>query len=446
MKNRKRGTVPINTPKIVILGAGLSGLSAAYHLNQSSAVFEKEDKVGGLCRSIQINNFIFDYGPHILFPKDAYVARLIKRLLGNNLHIQSREAYIYHRYCDVYTRFPFQSHLYGLPVSVVKDCILGFINTLEKKQKKPRHYEDWIIWNFGGGIAKQLMIPYAKKIWTISPKRMNFAWVWNRVPRLSLGDLLDGALQDNPKLFGFNTEFWYPLHGGIEGLPFSFLSRVKNIHLNKKMSRIYLKQKCVEFSDKTKVDYERLISTLPLPELIKRIDSVPKSVRKAAQSLKNNSVYCVNLGVEREKISPHHYIYFYEPDFAFHRISFPMNLSPHTTPKGHSSVTTETSYSRYKKISRENIVDRIIEDLIKAKILFPDDKIVVSDVADLKVAYVIYDLDHRKNVNTIHRFLRQHDIFPCGRFGEWEYFNMDHSIASGKRTAEEINKISIKQS
>ncbi len=424
----------------VILGAGLSGLSAAFHFKENYEIFEKEDRVGGLCRSIHVDDFIFDYGPHILFPKDPYVAQLIRDLLSTNLHIQLREAWIYHKLYDVYTRFPFQSHLYGLPIPVVKDCILGFFNTLKKSDKKPNDYEDWIIWNFGEGIAKHLMIPYAKKIWTISPKRMNFAWVWNRVPRLSMEELLDGALQDNPKLFGFNTEFWYPIQGGIEGLPFSFLSNVKNVHINKEMTCISLRHKWVEFSDKTKADYENLISTLPLPELIKRIDDVPKSVRKAAQALKNNSVYCVNLGVEREKISPHHYIYFYEPEFAFHRISFPMNLSPHTTPKGHSSVTTETSYSRYKKISRENIVERVIEDLIKAKILFPDDKIVVSDVADLKVAYVIYDLDHRKNVNTIHRFLGRHDIYPCGRFGEWEYFNMDHSIASGRRIVEELNR------
>jgi len=426
---------------ILILGAGLSGLSAAHHLNHGCELFEKEEKVGGLCRSIHIDDFIFDYGPHILFPKDPYVARLIKNLLGKNLHIQSREAWIYHYFCDIYTRFPFQSHLYGLPIPVVKDCILGFFNTLKKEYVKPKNYEEWIIWNFGQGIAKHLMIPYAKKIWTVSPKTMNFEWVWNRVPRLSLEDLLDGALEDNPTLFGFNTEFWYPLHGGIEGLPFSFLSKLKNVHLSKEMTRVDLNQKCVEFRDNTKVHYEHLISTLPLPEIINRLDNVPSGVREASQGLMHNSVYCVNLGIARERISPHHYIYFYEPDFSFHRISFPMSLSPHTTPEGHSSVTTETSYSRYKRISRENIVERVIEDLIKAKILFPDDNIVVSDVADLRVAYVIYDLDHRKNVKKIHAFLRKHDIIPCGRFGEWEYFNMDHSIASGKKAAEEINKL-----
>lgn len=427
--------------QIVILGAGLAGLSAAYHLKEDYEIFEKEDKVGGLCRSIQTDGYIFDYGPHILFPKDEYVARLIQRLLDKNLHIQSREAWIYHKFCDVYTRFPFQFHLYGLPVPVVKDCILGFFNTLKKKDKKPKHYEEWIIWNFGEGIARHLMIPYAKKIWTISPRSMNFEWVWNRVPRLSMDDLLEGALHDNPRLFGFNTEFWYPIHGGIEGLPVSFLTRVKNIQLKREARKVYLRKKCIEFSNGTRVYYEKLISTLPLPQIIKLIDEAPPEVTRASQELMHNSVYCVNLGVLREKISRYHYIYFYEPDFVFHRISFPMNLSTHTTPEGHSSVTTEISYSEHKRIRKENIVERVIEDLIKAKILFPDDRVVVADVADIKCAYVIYDLHHRKNVKAVHDFLRRHHIFPCGRFGEWEYFNMDHSIASGMRTAEEINNL-----
>lgn len=425
--------------KVAILGAGLAGLSAAYYLKEDYEIFEKEEKVGGLCRSIHIDDFIFDYGPHILFPKDKYVSKLIKKLLNNNLHIQSREAWIYHKLSDVYTRFPFQSHLYGLPVSTVKDCILGFFNTLKKKDKEPQNYEEWIIWNFGEGIAKHLMIPYANKIWTISPKKMNFEWVWNRVPRLSMEELLEGALHDNPRLFGFNTEFWYPFHGGIEGLPFSFLTKVKNIKLKKEATKVYLSKKYVEFSDGKKVFYEKLISTLPLPEITKCIENVPQEVRRASQELKHNSVYCVNLGINREKISPYHYVYFYEPDFLFHRISFPMNLSSYTTPKGRSSVTTEISYSKSKKISKENIIERVVEDLIRAKILFPDDRIVVSDAADIQCAYVIYDLDHRKNVKKIHDFLRKHHIYPCGRFGEWEYFNMDHSIASGKKIAEEIN-------
>lgn len=427
--------------KITILGAGLSGLSAAYHLDEDYEIFEKEDRVGGLCRSIKKDGFIFDYGPHILFPKDEYTQELIKELLPENLHFQQREAYIYHGKYDIYTRFPFQSHLYGLPVPVVKECIIGFFKALQRTEETPRDYEEWIQWNFGDGIAKHLMIPYAQKIWTVPPSEMNFEWVWNRVPRLSLDELLEGALHDSPKLFGFNKEFWYPYHGGIEALPLAFEPRIKNLHLNSEVKKIYVNKKCVEFNDNKKVYYEQLISTLPLPEVIKYADEVPRDIQKAGRDLENNSVYCVNLGIERENISPFHYVYFYEPEFLFHRISYPMNFSTHTTPENCSSVTTESSYSRYREISRENIIERVFEDLVKAKILFSDDKILVSDVADLKYAYIIYDKDHRKNVDKIHYFLKEKSIFPCGRFGEWEYFNMDHSLNSGKKAARQINKI-----
>lgn len=430
--------------EITILGAGLAGLSTAYHLEKDYQIFEQNDTIGGLCRSKTVENFTFDYGPHILFPKEKHITELIKKLLGNNLHIQSREAWIYHMYCDKYTRFPFQAHLHGLPVSVVKECLLGLFQALQGEKKgtgQPENYEEWIYWNFGEGIAKHLMIPYAKKIWTVHPKDMNYEWVKYRVPRPKLEDVLEGALSDNPRLFGFNTQFWYPLRGGIEALPRSFLPKINKVNLKKKATRIYAQERKAEFNGTDTISYKLLVSTLPLPEIIKLIDKVPDDVQIASQELQHNSVFCVNLGIEREKISNKQWVYFYQEDFSFHRISFPMNFSPYVAPKGKSSISTEIAYSRFRPMSKENIVGRAAEDLIKSKILFPDDKILVSDVLDMKYAYIIYDHHHRTNVARIHSFLRSHGIYPCGRFGEWEYFNMDDSIDSGKKIAEEINQL-----
>jgi len=429
-------------PEVIILGAGLSGLSTAYHLKGNYEIFEQHERVGGLCRSEKAGNFIFDYGPHILFPKYKHIADLITNLLGNNLLIQSREAWIYHKSCDTYTRFPFQAHLFGLPVSIVKECLLGLFHALAEGEKiySPNNYEEWIDWNFGKGIAKHLMIPYARKIWTVSPKDMNYEWVKYRVPRPRLEDVLEGALSDNPQKFGFNTQFWYPLKGGIEALPQSFLPKIKKVHTKKKATRIIPGKKWIEFNGSDRVSFERLVSTLPLPEVIKLIKEAPDDVRKAAQDLQHNSVLCVNLGIERERLSHKQWVYFYEDDFSFHRISFPMNFSRHVTPKSCSSISMEVSYSSYKSINKETIVERTIEELIKAKILAPDDKITVSDVLDMKYAYIIYDHNHRKNVMKIHDFLRSHNIFPCGRFGEWEYFNMDDSLESGRKMTEELNK------
>src|SRR5206468_2559312 len=108
-----------------VLGAGPTGLSAAYHLGEGSLLLEQNETVGGWCRSIHDNGFTFDFAGHIMFSNDPYVHHLYRKLLGENVHWQDREAWIYSK--DVYTRYPFQGALYGLPPQVLKECIVGAI-------------------------------------------------------------------------------------------------------------------------------------------------------------------------------------------------------------------------------------------------------------------------------------------------------------------------------
>src|SRR5688500_8368155 len=110
-------------PPTVVIGAGPTGLSAAYHLGEEALLLEQQDRVGGWCRSIVDRGFTFDYAGHIMFSQDPYVHELYKLLLGDNLHWQDREAWIFSK--NVYTRYPFQGALYGLPSEVIKECIMG---------------------------------------------------------------------------------------------------------------------------------------------------------------------------------------------------------------------------------------------------------------------------------------------------------------------------------
>src|SRR4051794_9172748 len=112
-------------PPVVIIGAGPTGLSAAYHLGKESTLVEQADRVGGWCRSIEDHGFTFDMAGHIMFSNDAYVHEMYQLLLGDNMHWQDREAWIYSK--QVYTRYPFQGALYGLPHEVLKECIVGAI-------------------------------------------------------------------------------------------------------------------------------------------------------------------------------------------------------------------------------------------------------------------------------------------------------------------------------
>ncbi len=429
--------------RTMILGAGLAGLSAGLHLTSGYDLYEKEARAGGCAKSIYTEGFAFDHGPHILYSVDPYATQLIKRLLNDNFHAQGREAWIYHASTDVFTKFPFQANLHGLPVSIVKECIMGVMEAIRKKEQgdaqAPKNYEEWIYQTFGEGIAKHLMIPYSEKIWTISPKLMNYEWIGRRVPTPSLDQILEGALKDSSQLVGFNNEFWYPLDDGIEALPKSFLPHVAKPKTQMRATRISHKKKVVEFSDGSRQNYDFLISTLALPTVVKLIEDAPSYVVQAADELEYNSILCVNFGVNREKITNQHWLYFYEPDFYGHRVSFPMNLSPNTTPKGKSSVTCEVAYSKHRKLNRENAVERVVEDLIKTGIMNPDDTVCAENVKGITPAYIIYDLNHKKNTTIIREWLQEQDIYSCGRFGEWEYYNMDHSIMSGKRAAEWVN-------
>jgi UDP-galactopyranose mutase len=183
---------------------------------------------------------------------------------------------------------------------------------------------------------------------------------------------------------------------------------------------------------------EKIISSIPLPDLVGILHDPPEEVVKAAGSLVYNSLVCVNIGVKRPGIIDKHWLYFPEEEFIFNRMSFPMNFSEHTTPGGRSSILVEVTH-REAGVDPGRTRDRVVEDLKKTGIITERDVIEVCDTSAFKYAYVIYDLDHRKNVGIVHDYLDGNGIIPVGRFGEWEYFNMDKAILSGRNAASSVS-------
>ena len=429
----------------VILGAGLSGLTAAYTFQQAGEdhwqVYEREDRVGGLARSTAVGGYLFDFGPHILFTIDREMEALVRDLLGDNFHAQERQAFIYHAACDLYTRFPFQAHLYGLPIPIVQECLVGLVEAARKQARgdfQPANYEEWMRGFFGDGIAERLMIPYAKKIWTVEPSTMDFSWIGRRVPTPEYDRIIAGALSSDVAQVGATAQFWYTKTGAIEPLPQALGARVRNVHLSRTLERIELPEKQLVFADGEVVPFERLVFSFPLCFLPRFVRNLPVEVERACRGLRYQGIYCINLGIDRPKISDKHWVYFYEEPFPFHRLSFPATFSPDTVPPGKSSIATEVAFSKERPLDKDRAVEQTIEALKLAKILTPDDSIELVHTVAIEPAYVIYDLDHAKNLAVIRDYLREHGIHNVGRFGEWQYFNMDHSMRSGKTAAEEI--------
>jgi protoporphyrinogen oxidase len=427
----------------VILGAGLAGLTAAYTLQELGhdhwQVYDREERVGGHARSVEIDGYTFDFGPHILFAADPEIGALIRDLLGTNFTAQSREAFIYHHaFGGLYTRFPFQAHLHGLPENVVLDCLSGLVRAVELQARgefDPQNYDEWRRGFFGNGIAEHLMIPYARKVWTVEPSEMDFNWIGRRVPTPDVERILAGALSNDVTQVGATAHFWYPKHGGIEALPRALGEHVQNVRLGREVERIEIASRVLTFSDGERVGFGRMIYTLPLSQLGALVSDLPERVRDAVSALRYQGIYCLNVGIDRPSISDHHWVYFYEDGFPFHRLSFPANFTPTNVPEGKSSISMEIAYSEVRPLDRDRVVDDALQALRTAGIIRDDDRIELVHAEEILPAYVIYDVDHAANVNLIRSWLAEHDILLAGRFGEWQYFNMDHAMSSGREAA-----------
>lgn len=436
----------------IIIGAGLTGLSAAYHLREGYVLIERGDRVGGVCRSATLEGFTFDHAIHILYTRDPYAASLITQtLLKGDYHSQQRESWIYLN--GIYTEFPFQANTFGHPPEVIAECVLGLIQATYQNGPcpPPVNFRNWICRTFGDGIAKHFMIPYNKKVWAMDPSLMDFSWIAERVPQPDIRSVLLGALQPAQRKIGFNNDFWYPKTGGIETLSRGFLPYVKNLKLRSTVSRINTKERTLvvrtpEEKEYT-LGYSKVVSTMPLPAVVSLLDEASESVRAAAAQLQGNTVYAVNIGIEGEiepkcrqdlpvKPGKFHWVYFPSEDFVLHRLSFPKNFSPNMCPEGMSSIQVEVSSSPHRPVNKETIIEVVVAELRRAGIIRPCTRIVLKHMLTLTPAYVIYDLRHRENVDLIRAFLQERNIYSCGRFGQWEYLNMDHSILSGKKAAE----------
>ncbi|MGH6609559.1 MAG: protoporphyrinogen/coproporphyrinogen oxidase, partial [Burkholderiaceae bacterium] len=478
---------------VVVIGAGPTGLSAAYHLGADSLLLEQNATVGGWCRSIQDQGFTFDYAGHIMFSNDAYVHQLYRKLLGDNVHWQDREAWIYSK--NVYTRYPFQGALYGRPADVLKDCIVGAIEARfgrlkestpakpvatgssvcagkaesltdvadccadgiaestvplvaahrlarssgEPRNFEPRNFEEFIYKVWGAGVAKHFAIPYNRKLWAVPLAEMETSWLGGRVPLPDLEEMIEGALHPVAKPVGPNARFGYPLRGGFQALVEGFLPLLKGeLRTGARVARVIPSAHEVQLDDGSSYRYQKLISTAPLPSVIRMMGAeVPEQVATAVRYLRHVSVRCVNLGIAREKLTEKHWIY-YPEDSVFHRIFVQGNASRHCNAPGGFGLTCEITYSPSKPLPCEGeaLIDRCIADCIAVGLLREDDAVIARNQIDMPYAYVVYDHARKRNVEIIREWLLGHDILLAGRYSEWEYYNSDHAFVAGRKAAD----------
>lgn len=420
---------------IIILGSGISGISAGYHLNKKGdkpIIFEKNDDWGGLCANFTINGFRFDKFVHVSFADDEY----IKNLFESSSPLYEHPSLCYNYYHGTWLKHPAQNNLAPLPSDEKVKIINDFVSRPQKAVDEIQSYDEWLRCQFGNYFAENFPFRYTRKYWGVEAKELETKWVGIRIHSPDLEQVLKGSYEVQKDNFYYTNFMRYPKKGGFR----SILDKCRDgldIRLNKEVVRIDTKAKIVYFSDNSTQSYDRLISSLPLPEIAKMVDDVPNDVLKAAAALRHTSGYMVSLGFKSPDVAKYLWFYIYDEDILSSRVYSPSIKSADNAPNGCSSLQAEIFFDSKSRIpNKDEVLNNTIEKLCSMG-LFSKDDIAVSDIRFEKYANVTFDHDIYKNREIVLEFLRKSGIESIGRFGKWEYLWTHQAFKSGMEVAKQ---------
>ena len=335
-------------------------------------------------------------------------------------------------------------NLHGLPTEIIADCIQGY--AMRKTSiKNPQNFEQWVLKHFGAGLGKHFFFPFDSKKNAFPAKNLSVSWMGRFVPKTNLQDMIKGALAENTKAVGYNSNFLYPKKGGIQFWVSKISQKLKNpIKTGFCVTSVDMKNKMVHFSNGHAEPFEQLISTMPLDHLLTNAQGIAPTLQRSAQNLLCNCVVNFNLGIKRENLSRKHWIYVPEKKYPFYRLGFWHNFSQSMAPKGYSSLYGEFSHLNR---SRKTVESMLKKSLTQTKELLgiTNSEIVTEKVLHIKHAYVIYDMWREKNISKILQSLKEASIHSVGRYGQWKYSSMQEAILDGKKIADTLTLLPAKE-
>ena len=415
--------------KILIIGAGITGLSTAYFLKKKSTILEIEKEPGGYCKTIKKDGFIWDYSGHYLHFKSSFVPKLMKVFFNRKelLKVKKKtKIFIKDKYID----YPYQQNFYK---SSFRDLIVGSISYIFRSRKlKSSNLKNQLLKNYGKFICENFLFPYNEKLYRCNLKKLHPESFGRYLPKINFINIINSIIFKK-SITSYNDSFIVPKKGIFELIK-KFLYRVKNKHkilYNAKIRKIDVNKKMIYFQNKSKIKYDVLVNTSPLPVFLKLIN------KKNIKEYSTNTILTFNLGFKEKKIPNFHWTYFPERKYVFHRVGCYSKIYKNK----YSSLFVEVSTNGKKKINNQMILDKILNQLEQIKIIQSKKNLISYSIIKMKPAYVHVRNKTESSINDLRTQLLKKNIFLVGRYALWKYSSIEDNILESRKISNQINDI-----
>lgn len=415
--------------KYLIIGAGISGLTFANYIKDDYLILEKENEVGGYCRTIRKGDFIWDYAGHFFhFKTDEFKKIFIDNVNRDDIIHKDKCTKILYK--NQLIDYPFQTNIHELDKDEFIDCLYDLFNKEEKENYD--NFLDMLYGKFGKSIVEKFLKPYNEKLYACDLHTLDKDAMGRFFPYADIKQIINNMKAS--KDASYNNTFLYPRNGAGSFIDILYNNLDKEkVLLNTTITSIDLDEKIVTTKNGQQYQFKYLINTAPLNHFLELFNKSDFS--NLNNELSYNKVLVFNLGFNKKsKYTNEHWLYIPAKDVNYYRIGFYDNI----LDTNKLSMYIEIGYDKKAKINVEDQLQLTLKNLEKHGIIDKNTKLeeYVSIIMD--PAYVHINGETDKKIQILKDNLKINNIYTIGRYGAWTYCSMEDSMIEAKKLSEKI--------
>jgi protoporphyrinogen oxidase len=455
-------TRPVKNDKIVVLGAGPAGMSAAWRLSQLGypvTVLERDGAVGGMGKTIEVGKYAVDYGPHTFHIRETEESRAIHEaiqpLFGDDPLILTRGTRVLLRGKEYIYPLEMLQVLTGvsplLSARIVFDYLVATLKSAFAPPKKEDSFEEWGVRNLGRTLYDLCFGIYSARVWGLPTSQISSKQA-QRVAKLNLKNIILRTLGIKADPATYFTKYMYPRQG-ISVLYESMASAIRRagncillespvVRLERDGDRI-ARVVYTQHGREQTIDCDGVLSTLPLPALVGMLTPpLPPSVAQHASKLRYRSLKLIYIALKRAQLTDYHWVYLLDEHYRVNRMSEQKNVSGDMVPPDRTILCIELSCWRDEPLwnaSDEEIYRIALRDLLKMGYGVTEDEVEDYYITDIPTAYPVYELNFEDHLIPVLEGVHAvPNLLTLGRHGLFLNNSMDDNVLLGMKVADHI--------